>query len=80
MLFPFPCENLYTEKACNGYTTYTDNNKDHSLASYYVKDYSRTLFTCCSLINLILSAKTIGYVKREKKKMTMLIDLKILKN
>lgn len=59
--------NLYKETAYNGYITYTNNTEDHSLTSYYVKDYSRNLFTCPILIHLILSAKPIDNAKREKK-------------
>lgn len=59
---------------------YINNIKDHSLNSYYVKDYSRNLFTCCIFLNLILNAETIDKVKR-KKMTAMLIDIiKILKN
>lgn len=75
---PFPFWKFIYRTARNSYTTYTSNIKDHSLASYYVKNYSMTLFICCNLINLILSAKTIA--KARKEKTAILIDIKILKN
>lgn len=70
---PFPFWKFIYTTACNNYTTYTSNIKDHSLASYYVKNYSRTLFICCNLTNLILSAKTIDKAGKKKLLLSWLI-------
>ena len=80
MLLLFSFGNLYIEIACNGYSTYTNNIEDHSLTSYYGNNYSRNLFTCHILINLILTAKTIDKAKREKTTALLINFIKILRS